>query len=103
MKKRKYTRSSLRKKKYEQSKKVDELRKSWNPLPVRGATLPRLSSTIEKKSNFINCKQKYMNVGKYKGIDIIRVPLNYLIWVSKNIELNETELTLLRKTISLLK
>ena len=102
MKKRKFTLSSLNKKKYEQSKKVDELRKSWNPLPVRGSTLPRLSSTIEKHSNFINCKQKCMNVGKFKGVDIDRVPLYYLRWVSKNIELNETELALLRKVIKYL-
>ena len=98
--KNKLRKEALQKKKLEQSKKVDELAKSWNPLPVRGQTLPRLNSTIEKNSNFINCKQAYMNVGKYKGIDITSVPIWYLKWVVNNIQLNESELKLIRKTIN---
>ena len=90
---------ALQKKKLEQSKKVDELAKSWNPLPERGKTLPRLNSTIEKNSNFINCKQGYMNMGKYKGIDIKSVPIWYLRWVKANIQLNDTELNLIKKYI----
>jgi hypothetical protein len=85
--------------KYEQSAKVDALVKSWNPLPVRGQTLPRLSSTIQKNSNFINCRQGVMNVGKYKGIELKDVPVWYLKWVVNNIELNQTELEMIRKRI----
>lgn len=96
----KLRKAALEKKKLEQSKRVDELAKSWNPLPVRGQTLPRLTSTIEKNSNFINCKQGYMNKGKYKGVDITSVPLWYLKWVVNNIQLNDSELKLIRKIIN---
>jgi uncharacterized protein (DUF3820 family) len=92
---------ALMKKKIEQSKKVEQLAKSWNPLPVKGKSSKRLSSTIEKHSNFINCKQQCMNVGKYKGINIEDVPSWYLKWAAKNIELNQSELTLIRKFIKL--
>lgn len=87
------------KRKYELAAKVDALVKSWNPLPERGKTLPRLSSTIEKNSNFINCKQGVMNVGKYKGIELKDVPVWYLKWVANNIQLNKTELEIIRKRI----
>jgi hypothetical protein len=78
------------------AEKVELLRKSWNPLPVRGQKQKRLSYTIEKRSNFINCKQRVFNVGKYKGIDINEVPKWYISWVKANIELNDTELQLLK-------
>jgi uncharacterized protein (DUF3820 family) len=79
------------------AEKVDLLRKSWNPLPVRGQKQKRLTYTIEKRSNFINCKQRVFNVGKYKGIDIKDVPTSYINWVRNNIELNDSELQLLKK------
>jgi hypothetical protein len=78
------------------AEKVELLRKSWNPLPVRGQKQKRLTHTIEKRSNFINCRQRIFNVGKYKGIDINEVPKWYIDWVKKNIELNDTELRLLK-------
>ena len=87
------------KKKYEQSAKVEALAKSWNPLPERGKTLKRLSSTIERHSNFINCKQGIMNVGKYKGIELKDVPIWYLKWVVNNIQLNQTELEIIKKRL----
>jgi uncharacterized protein (DUF3820 family) len=98
--KQKEIKESLRKKNLLQSQKVDELRNSWNPLPVRGNKKVKFNFTLENNSNFINCKQKYMNMGKYKGVDIINVPASYLKWVSKNIELNTSELELIRKTLS---
>lgn len=59
-----------------------------------------LKSTQEKLSGFINCKQGYMNKGKYKGQLIDKVPLNYLIWVDNNVStLNKTERKLLLSTI----
>lgn len=81
------------------AEEVDKLAASWNPLPVRGQQQVRLSSTIESNSNFINCKQKYFNKGKYKGIDVKDVPRWYLKWVVDNIQLNQSELNLIRKTI----
>lgn len=60
----------------------------------------RLSSTIERKSNFINCKQGYMNVGKYKGIDLNNVPLYYLKWLISNMELNKTERNLINRILN---
>jgi hypothetical protein len=90
---------ALQAKKLEQSKKVDELAKSWNPLPVRGQTLPRINKEFSTNSNFINCAQRCMNKGKYQGIDIKDVPVWYLKWVVDNITLNQSELNLIRKVI----
>lgn len=89
--------ASLKLKKKTLSEKVQLLRKSWNPLPVREQKQKRLSYTIEKRSNFINCKQRYFNMGKYKGIDIKDVPTSYINWVRNNIQLNDSELQLLKK------
>ena len=88
--------ASLEVKKRTLSEKVELLRRSWIPLPVRGQKQKRLTHTIEKRSNFINCRQAIFNVGKYKGIDINEVPKWYIDWVKKNIELNDTELKLLK-------
>lgn len=88
--------ASLKLKKKTLSEKVQLLRKSWNPLPVREQKQKRLSYTIEKRSNFINCKQRYFNMGKYKGIDIKDVPTSYINWVRNNIQLNDSELQLLK-------
>lgn len=60
----------------------------------------RLSSTIEKKSNFINCKGGYMNVGKYKGIDLNNVPIYYLKWLLLNMELNKTERNIINRILN---
>lgn len=78
---------------------IQKLSKSWNPLPIRGSTLPRLHDTVDKHSNFINCSQKYFNKGKYKGIFLKETPQEYLRWVVINIELNNSELKLIRKFI----
>ena len=59
----------------------------------------RLNSTIEKKSNFINCKRGYMNVGKYKSIDLHNVPIHYLNWLILNVELNKTEQNLINRIL----
>lgn len=85
--------------KLEQSKKVDELAKSWNPLPERGKSLPRINKEFSTNSNFINCSQQCMNKGKYQGIDIKDVPIWYLNWVVNNIQLNQSELNLIKKRI----
>lgn len=82
-----------------QLEKNAALRNSWNPLPEKGQKQTRLSKTIEKNSNFINCRQNYMNVGKYKGIDLKFVPVNYLKWVSDSVQLNQTEKKILTKYI----
>lgn len=81
------------------AEEVDKLAKSWNPLPVRGQTLPRMNKEFSTNSNFINCAQQCMNKGKYQGINIKDVPIWYLKWVVDNITLNPSELNLIRKTI----
>jgi hypothetical protein len=78
---------------------IQKLSKSWNPLPVRGTSLPRLQSTVDRNSSFINCSQKYFNKGKYKGIFLKDTPQQYLKWVAQEIELNDSELKLIRKYI----
>ena len=78
---------------------VQKLSKSWNPLPVRGSTLPRLYNTVDRHSNFINCSKKYFNKGKYKGIFLKDTPQQYLKWVAQEVELNDSELKLIRKYI----
>lgn len=81
------------------AEEVDKLARSWNPLPVRGQTLPRMNKEFSTNSNFINCAQQCMNKGKYQGIDIKDVPVWYLKWVVDNITLNPSELNLIRKRI----
>ena len=78
---------------------VQKLSKSWNPLPERGATLPRLKNTVDKHSNYINCSQKYFNIGKYKGIFLKDTPQQYLKWVADQVHLSYSELVLIRKFI----
>jgi len=78
---------------------VQKLSESWNPLPERGSSLPRLQSTVDRHSSFINCSQKYFNKGKYKGIFLKDTPQDYLKWVISEIELNNSELKLIRKFI----
>jgi hypothetical protein len=70
------------------------------PQPLTPTEDLRLSSTIEKKSNFINCKGGYMNVGKYKGVDLDRVPIYYLKWLILNMELNKTEQNLINRILN---
>jgi hypothetical protein len=76
---------------------VQKLSKSWNPIPQRGSTLPRLQSTVERHSNFINTSKGYFNKGKYKGIQVKDVNKQYLQWVKDNIHLNISELKLIKK------
>jgi uncharacterized protein (DUF3820 family) len=87
---------ALEAKKRSLSEKVQLLRKSWNPLPVRGQKQERLSFTTDTRCNFINCKQRYFNIGKYKGVDVKDVPTSYINWVRNNIQLNDSELRLLK-------
>ena len=56
--------------------------------------------TIEKSSNFINLKGGYYNVGKYKGAEVNRPPVDYLEWLLNSpIVLNKGEITLVNKLI----
>jgi hypothetical protein len=93
------TRSKIRKKNFDEFNKVQELAKSHNPLPKRNRKNVRLRSTIELHSGFMNARQRYFNVGKYKGVDFKHVPLWYMKWVVDTIRLNEAELQLVRKYI----
>jgi uncharacterized protein (DUF3820 family) len=85
--------ASLKKKKKTLSEKVQLLRKSWNPLPVK---VKEPVYIIETRSNFINCKKRYFNMGKYKGVDVREVPKSYIRWVKDNVKLNDSELQLLK-------
>jgi hypothetical protein len=91
---------AFQKYKKEESEKVDKLARSWTPLPERGKTLSKVNKVFSTNSNFINCAQQCMNKGKYQGIDIKDIPVWYLKWVVNNIELNDSELKLIRKTIN---
>ena len=56
--------------------------------------------TIEKSSNFINLKGGYYNVGRYKGAEVNRPPVDYLEWLLNSpIVLNKGEITLVNKLI----
>ena len=79
---------------------VQKLSKSWNPLPERGSSLPRLQTTVDRHSNYINCSQKYFNKGSYKGIYLKDTPQQYLKWVVDQVYLNDSELKLIRKFIT---
>lgn len=91
--------AKLRQKNLIAYQKVQELSKTHNPLPKRGQKNTKLRSTIELHSGFMNAKQRYFNVGKYKGVDLDSVPVSYMNWVVSNIRLNESELKLIRKYI----
>jgi uncharacterized protein (DUF3820 family) len=80
--------------------KVYNLSKQWNPLPVRGQLNTKLKHTVSLHCNFINCKEGFFNMGKYKGIDVISTPISYLKWVKENVNLNDTELKLLKRIIN---
>jgi uncharacterized protein (DUF3820 family) len=81
--------------------KLQKLASSWNPLPKREDLnkIARRRESVEKRSGFINCAQGYFNVGKYKGVAVKDTPVWYLSWVADNIQLNPSELNLLRKVI----
>lgn len=91
----------LRNKILKDYQKVKELASSWNPPPRREDLnkVVRRKESVEKRSGFINCSQKYFNVGKFKGIQVKDVPLWYLTWVIEKIELNPTELKLIRTVL----
>lgn len=78
---------------------VQKLSNSWNPLPQRGSSSPRLQSTVDRHSNHINCSQGYFNKGKFKGIYLKDTPQYYLKWVVQEVYLNDSELKLIRKFI----
>ena len=77
------------------SKELKELKKiSMNEIKKASAL------TIEKSSNFINLKGGYYNVGKYKGAEVNRPPVDYLEWLLNSpIVLNKGEITLVNKLI----
>lgn len=50
---------------------------------------------------FINCKQGFINVGKYKNFEVRHVPVSYLKWVIKNVNLNADEYQLVLSYINL--
>lgn len=81
--------------------KTQKLAKSWNPLPKREDLnkTSRLHLTVDSRAGFINCAQGYFNVGKYKGVQVKDTPIWYLTWVAENIQLNPSELNLLRKVV----
>ena len=81
--------------------KTQKLAKSWNPLPKREDfnKTSRLHLTVDSRAGFINCAQGYFNVGKYKGVQVKDTPIWYLTWVAEKIQLNPSELNLLRKVV----
>ena len=86
---------------FEEYKKNHKKGTPWNPPPRRedlGKGL-RLKVSVDERAGFINCAQQYFNVGKYKGIQVKDTPLWYLKWVVDKIELNNSELNLIRKII----
>jgi|688.fasta_scaffold1084607_1 hypothetical protein len=78
------------------SKELKELKK-LSLKEIKKASI----QTIEKKSNFINLKGGYYNVGKYKGAEVNRPPVDYLDWLLNKsmIVLNKGEITLINKLI----
>jgi hypothetical protein len=101
VKKRKKFKKKTTKDIFREYQKVQELGKSWNPPPRREDLnkTPRLHQSVERRAGFINCAQGYFNVGKYKGIKVKDVPTWYLTWVIDKIELNNSELNLIRKVV----
>jgi uncharacterized protein (DUF3820 family) len=83
---------------FEEYKKNHKPGTPWNPPPRREdlGKGSRLKLTIDERAGFINCAQGYFNVGKYKGVQVNDVPLWYLKWVVDKIQLNPTELNLIR-------
>ena len=78
------------------SKELKELKK-LSLKEIKKASI----QTIEKKSNFINLKGGYYNVGKYKGAEVNRPSVDYLDWLLNKsmIILNKGEITLINKLI----
>ena len=99
--KKKLQEEKLRNKILNDYQEVQKLGSSWNPPPRREDLnkSPRLKQSVEKRAGFINCAQGYFNVGKYKGVQVKDTPISYLLWVIDKIELNNTELNLIRKVV----
>ena len=99
--KQKIQEDKLRNKILNDYQKTQALGSSWNPPPKREDLnkVVRRKESVERRAGFINCKQKYFNVGKFKGIPVKDVPLWYLKWVVDKIQLNPTELNLIRVII----
>jgi uncharacterized protein (DUF3820 family) len=91
----------LRNKILKDYQKVQSLGSSWNPLPKREDLnkTSRLHLTVDSRAGFINCAQGYFNVGKYKGVQVKDTPIWYLTWVAEKIQLNPSELNLLRTVL----
>ena len=100
--KRKKFKKQTKKDIFREYQKVQELGRSWNPPPKREDLnkVVRRKESVERRAGFINCKQKYFNKGKYKGVLVIDVPLSYIKWVTDTIELNPTELQLIRTILN---
>lgn len=100
--KKKIEEDALRNKILNDYQKVQQLNSSWNPPPRREDLnmVVRRKESVERRAGFINCKQKYFNKGKFKGVLLKDVPLYYIKWVTDTIDLNPTELQLIRKTLT---
>jgi len=87
---------------FEEYKKLHKVGTPWNPPPKREDLGKgyRSKETVERRAGFINCKQRYFNKGKFKGVLLKDVPLYYIKWVTDTIDLNPTELQLIRKTLT---
>ena len=96
--KQKIQEDKLRNKILNDYQKTQALGSSWNPPPRREDLnkVVRRKESVERRAGFINCKQKYFNKGKYKGVSIKDVPISYIKWVTDTIQLNPTELELIR-------
>ena len=74
---------------------------TYNPIPVRKEKdTTKVFISIEQKSNFINVNGGYFNIGKKKGCMVESADLKYINWVIENIQLNDSELRLLRRVAS---
>lgn len=86
---------------FEEYKRNHKSGTPWNPPPRREdlGKGSRLHLSVEKRAGFINCAQGYFNVGKYKGTQVKDAPIWYLKWVVDKIQLNPSELNVLRNVI----
>ena len=97
--KQKYLKDKREVEKWDRYNELQNLSKKWNPPPKRNTKQFINKDTVEAQSNFINVKQGYFNEGKYKMVDVKNTPLDYLEWVYKNVQLNLSEQTLVKKYI----
>lgn len=78
---------------------LQEKVKKHNPIPIRGDSLPRARVSEDLNSSFVNVREGYFNKGSKRGCDVASAKLDYLIWITNNIELNNSELAYIKKVI----